>query len=181
MQSSGSSSAPEAILDWLQKEMGYRPQGTYLSSNKTLPSVESLRKICRGNMLPVWDFLLQRVKSEKTVEKIRRNILVHGGGGGGGGGAVSADAAAEEGRGKGRRKERGKPKLGFEKGSVGLEDSPSESRESALSEREAAQREVMRLRHLVQRQRKELRAKMLEVSREEAERKRKLDEKSNCR
>lgn len=180
MQSSGSSSAPqpEAILEWLQKEMGYRPQGTFLSSNKSLPSVESLRKICRGNMLPVWNFLLQRVKSEKTVEKIRRNILVHGSSSGGSDGVVPVEAA-EEGRGKGRRKERGKAKLGFEKGS-GVEDS-SESRESALRERESAQREAMRLRHLVQRQRKELRAKMLEVSREEAERKRKLDEKSKCR
>lgn len=74
----GSVPQPEAILEWLQQEMGYRPHGRYISSNKPLPSPEDLKKICRGNMLPVWNFLLQRVRSEKTVEKIKRNILVHG-------------------------------------------------------------------------------------------------------
>lgn len=113
------------------------------------------------------------------MEKIRRNILVHGGSSGSGDVSVSGDGATvEEGRGKGRRKEKGKPKLGFEK-TAG--DDMAESRDSVLREREAAQREVVRLRHLVQRQRKELKVKMLEVSREEAERKRKLDEKSNYR
>ncbi|CDY19976.1 BnaA09g02750D [Brassica napus] len=70
---SGSSSAPspEAILEWLHKEMGYR-------SKSHAPSVDSVRKICRGNMIPVWGFLINRVKSEKTVESIRRNITVHG-------------------------------------------------------------------------------------------------------
>ncbi|KAK9169132.1 hypothetical protein Syun_001272 [Stephania yunnanensis] len=51
----------------------------------------------------------------------------------------------------------------------------------ALREREVAEKEVESLRCVVQRQRKELRAKMLEVSREEAERKRMLDERSNYR
>ncbi|KAK9090817.1 hypothetical protein Sjap_023994 [Stephania japonica] len=177
MQNSGNFIAqPEAIQEWLQKEMGYRPQGSYSSSNKAsasasaaaaaaLPSVDSLRKICRGNMVPVWNFLLQRVKSEKTVENIRRNILVHG----------SSDGAAE-----GRRKEKEIGKLGFERG-VGSEGCSLDSREMALREREVAEKEVESLRSVVQRQRKELRAKMLEVSREEAERKRMLDERSNYR
>ncbi|KAL5986693.1 hypothetical protein ACLOJK_015026 [Asimina triloba] len=181
MQSSGGGSSvpqPEVILEWLHKELGYRPQGgPYISSTKSLPSVESLRKICRGNMLPVWNFLLQRVKSEKTVEKIRRNILVHGSSSG----DVVVSTASEDGRVKGRRKDRGKAKLGFEKGLVSPPEDSVESRENALRERDAAQREVERLRHVVRRQRKDLRTKMLEVSREEAERKRKLDEKSNYR
>lgn len=178
MQSSGSLIAqPEAILEWLQKEMGYRPQGPYLSSNKAmLPSVDSLRKICRGNMVPVWNFLLQRVKSEKTVENIRRNILVHG----------SSESSSEplrpneDARTKGRRKEKEKVKLGYERG-VRSEGGSSDSREIALRERELAEKEVESLRNVLQRQRKELRAKMLEVSREEAERKRMLDERSNYR
>ncbi|KAF5175888.1 Augmin subunit, partial [Thalictrum thalictroides] len=57
----------------------------------------------------------------------------------------------------------------------------NESKDIALRERELAEKEVERLRHVLQRQRKELRGRMLEVSREEAERKRMLDERSNYR
>ncbi|KAL3643854.1 AUGMIN subunit 5 [Castilleja foliolosa] len=160
MQSSPAMAAqPEAILEWLQKEMGYRPLGPYASSAKAaVPVAESLRKIYRGNMIPVWDFLLKRVKSEKTVENIRRNILVHG---------------ADDGV-KGRSKE---------KSGAGNEEASSigSSREMELQEREVAEKEVERLRQVVRRQRKELKARMMEVSREEAERKRMLDEKSNYR
>ena len=181
LSSSSSSAAaqPEAILEWLRKEMNYRPLGPYTgSSNKSqLPSIDSLRKICRGNMIPVWNFLLTRVKSEKTVENIRRNITVHGGGGGGesGGGGSSVNLGKEEGRsrGGGRRKEK----------AVVVEEGlgAAEAREAALQERDAAAKEVERLRNIVRRQRKDLRAKMLEVSREEAERKRMLDERTNYR
>ncbi|GMH04381.1 hypothetical protein Nepgr_006220 [Nepenthes gracilis] len=179
MQSSTSSvmaAQPDAILEWLQKEMGYRPLGgSYASSSKATsvaaPSADSVRKVCRGNMIPVWNFLLQRVKSEKTVDKIRRNILVHGGDDGGGGeGAGGADL------GRGRRREKEKFKPG-EEGVGAVVD----SREMALQERESAGKEVERLRQIVRRQRRELKARMLEVSREEAERKRMLDERSNSR
>ncbi|GKU97428.1 hypothetical protein SLEP1_g10572 [Rubroshorea leprosula] len=171
MQSSSSSMAqPEAILEWLQKEMGYRPLGPYSSSSKSqLPSIEALRKICRGNMIPIWNFLITRVKSEKTVEKIRRNITVHGGGSGDDN-ANLVNLGREEGRSKGRRKEK-----------VGEGSGAAESREAALREREAAAKEVERLRNILRRQRKDLRARMLEVSREEAERKRMLDERANYR
>ncbi|KAK2986279.1 hypothetical protein RJ640_021848 [Escallonia rubra] len=174
MQSSTSSAAqPEAILGWLEKEMGYRPLGPYIASSKAaMPSTDSLRRICRGNMIPVWNFLLKRVKSEKTVENIRRNILVHGGDEGGDGGGEAAKVGEVK-KSRGRRKE----KLG---GGEGL-GSVESSREAALQEREAAEKEVERLRHVVRRQRKELKARMLEVSREEAERKRMLDERSNYR
>ncbi|KAH9623696.1 hypothetical protein KSS87_005225 [Heliosperma pusillum] len=153
MQSSTSSSSamaaqPDAILEWLHKEMGYRPSGPF--PGPTRPGSEAIRKVCRGNMIPVWNFLLQRVKSEKTVEEIRRNITVHGGNGGGG-----------------RRNDRGDAVGGGSGGG---------SREAALKEREAAEREVERLRQVLRRQRKELKAKMIEVSREEAERKRMLDD-----
>lgn len=153
--SSGSAAQPDAILEWLQKEMGYRPLGPYASSAKAaVPTADSLRKICRGNMIPVWSFLLKRVKSEKTVEVIRRNILVHG---------------ADDGD-KGRRR-----------GKLGVGKGESSSREMALQERELAEKEVERLRQIVRRQRKELKARMIEVSREEAERKRMLAERSSYR
>lgn len=176
MQGSSSSTAqPEAILEWLQKEMGYRPLGSYSASSKSqLPSIDAFRKVCRGNMIPIWNFLITRVKSEKTVENIRRNIMVHGGGGGGAGESSSggsANSGKEEGRVKGRRKD----KVAAESSSV------VETREVALQERELAAKEVERLRNAVKRQRKDLKARMLEVSREEAERKRMLDERANYR
>ncbi|XP_027350049.1 AUGMIN subunit 5 [Abrus precatorius] len=165
MQSAAAaSSSPEAILEWLHKEMGYRPLGNYAAAGKShLPSVESIRKICRGNMIPVWNFLVTRAKSEKTVQNIRRNITVHGGDGDG--------LAKDEGRGKGGRKK--------EKALAG--EGSETTREVALQERDLAAKEVERLRNVVRRQRKDLRARMLEVSREEAERKRTLDERANYR
>lgn len=166
MQSSGAQ--PEAILEWLQREMGYRPLGPYSASSGRLammPTVDSLRKICRGNMIPVWNFLLTRVRSEKTVENIRRNIVVQGEGDVGG-------AAVDLVKGRGKRREKG----GGESSS-----SAENSKEIALQERDLAEKEVERLRHIVRRQRRELKARMLEVSREEAERKRMLDERSNYR
>ncbi|XP_028095627.1 AUGMIN subunit 5-like isoform X3 [Camellia sinensis] len=172
MQNSTSS---EAILEWLQKEMGYRPLGHYVASNKAAsqPSIDSIRKVCRGNMIPVWNFLVKRVKSDKTVENLRRNILVfHDGDDGGGGGGAGADSlkGGEAGRrGRGRRKESLR------------ESSVESSREIALQERDLAKKEAERLRHIVRRQRKELKVRMSEVSREEAERKRMLDERSNYR
>ncbi|KAK4280002.1 hypothetical protein QN277_011688 [Acacia crassicarpa] len=173
MQSSSSSVAqPEAILEWLQMEMGYRPLAQYGASSKShLPSVDSFRKICRGNMIPVWNFLMIRVKSEKTVENIRRNIAVHGDADHGGSVSSLVSAGKEEGRSKGRKKEK----------ILGESSSAAETREAALQERDLAEKEVERLRNIVRRQRKDLRARMLEVSREEAERKRMLDERANYR
>lgn len=157
---SGQLGQPEAILEWLQKEMGYRPLGPYASSAKAaMPTADSLQKISRGNMIPVWNFLLKRVKSEKTVENIRRNIIVHG----------NDDGVWS--------KERRKEELRVGKEGLG----ESSSREIALQERELAEKEVERLRQIVRRQRKQLKTKMIEVSREEAERKRMLDERSNYR
>ncbi|ERN11754.1 AUGMIN subunit 5 isoform X1 [Amborella trichopoda] len=173
MQSSSSPMAqPEAIVEWL-KEMGYQPQGQYHSSIKPLPSPEALKKICRGNMVPVWNFLLHRVKSEKTTEKTRRNIMVHGSTGVEG---LDKSKGSKEDSRKGRKKVEGKE--GIHKGQA-LEG--NEARERAIREREVAEREVETLRNVLQRQRKDLRGKMLEVSREEAERKRMLDEKANHR
>ncbi|CAH2044896.1 unnamed protein product [Thlaspi arvense] len=169
MQSvSSSAPTPEAILEWLQKEMGYRQLGP---SKSHVPSVDAIRKICRGNMIPIWSFLINRAKSEKTVESIRRNITVHGGSSDAGV-ASSVNPVKEESKAKGRRKE---------KAVAGESLSSAESREAALHEREMAAKEVERLRNVVRRQRKDLKARMLEVSREEAERKRMLDERANYR
>ncbi|KAF3332127.1 HAUS augmin-like complex subunit 5 [Carex littledalei] len=133
---------PEAIMEWLQREMGY-PYPP--------PSLEQLRKICRGNMVPVWNFLLRRVRSEHTVSTARRNILVHG---------VEVDKSLS-------RRSRAKGGKGYE--------------ETERRERDLAEEEVERLRGIVRTQRKELKARIVEVAKLESERKRTLDERSNAR
>ncbi|KAI3808628.1 hypothetical protein L1987_24584 [Smallanthus sonchifolius] len=132
-----------------------------------MPSSDAIRRVCRGNMIPVFDFLLKRVKSEKMVDNIRRNILVHGGGGTE---AARSGGDRRESR-EGRKKE--KPK-GRRTENANLWE--NDNRETALHERESAEKEVKRLRHALRHQRKELKAKMLEASSEEADRKRMLDE-----
>ncbi|XP_050227930.1 AUGMIN subunit 5 [Mercurialis annua] len=186
MQSSSSSSVvaaqPDAILEWLQKEMGYRPLGPYnASTNKSqLPSIDAIRKVCRGNMIPIWSFLIKRVKSEKTVESIRKNIMVHGSSGGDGesGNLVNLGKEGVGNRSKGGRR---KEKLAVAVGDSLSSSGGVESREVAVQERELAAKEVERLRNVVRRQRRDLRARMMEVSREEAERKRMLDERAKNR
>ncbi|KAJ3677458.1 hypothetical protein LUZ60_003182 [Juncus effusus] len=140
---------PEAIMEWLQKEMGY-PYPP--------PSLDQLRKICRGNMVPVWSFLLRRVRSERTVSTARKNILIHG---------VDVDKSL------GRRMK--------EKGAKGLDGGSEELREAELRERDLAEEEVERLKGIVRRQRKDLKLRIAEVSKEESDRKRLLDERSNAR
>lgn len=95
---------------------------------------------------------------------------------------VHGSSCGESGNSVNLGKEEGKSRGGRRKEKVvGESASASESREAALSERELAAKEVERLRNIVRRQRKDLRARMLEVSREEAERKRMLDERANYR
>lgn len=116
-------------------------------------------------MIPIWNFLITRVKSENTVKNIRKNITVHGDSG------ALVKMGKEEGRSKGgRRKEK-----------LGESSTAAEVRDAALQEREAAEKEVEKLRNIVKRQKKDLKARMLEVSRAEAERKRMLDERSKKR
>jgi hypothetical protein len=56
-----------------------------------------------------------------------------------------------------------------------------ESIEKALRERDAAEHEVEKLRLSVQRMAKDLKSRMLDVSKEELERQRLLDDKANVR
>lgn len=192
MQISHEGEQPEAIVEWLQQEMGFRAS----------PSSEAIRKICRGNMIPVWDFLLARVKSEQTVEKIRRNIHVHGSPIGKG--LVGKEEAWKEEpqvkmerpntgksfRRRGEVKGKGRPatadsarlREGADRERERERTSDGEdSVEKSLLERGAAEREVERLRNLVQRLGKDLKSRMQDVSREECDRQRVLVDKSNVR
>ena len=163
-------------------------------------------------MVPVWKFLLERVKSEKTVEIVKRNILVQRS-------SLPSSLKSEEmsdpkgksiliskdkdkdkekdkdivrlGRKKGDLKgrattrptlsESGKVREGNENEKEKISDDSSETKERALRERDAAEVEVERMRLMMSKLRKELKGRMLELSREEGERQRVLDEKSDSR
>lgn len=208
MQSTNAPQAQaETILKWLQQEMGYQ----------NAPSVESLRKICRGNMIPVWNFLLERVKSEKTNEAIRRNFVIHGttipspsvpkpdqsvevkeiG--------VESKREAPKERPKTPKSERrdGTPTKGAARGGRGRVPSRNlgkelpekekevdralqtegaeDSREAAMRDRDVAMGEVGRLRVTIERLVKDIKSRMMDVTKEEGERQRGLDDRSNSR
>jgi hypothetical protein len=183
-------------------------------------------------MIPVWKFLVERVKAEKTVEEIRRNIHVHGSS------IISATAAANAGvagvssrkeetqedrpksqerprtpkgeresssregttthgpktPGRERRVRDGKgrarmvPPSSREMGTTDKDKEmerilpePEDSKEKILREREAAASEVARMRQTIDRLLKDIKSRMLDLSKEEAERQRVQDEKSNLR
>ncbi|KAL2316552.1 hypothetical protein Fmac_030428 [Flemingia macrophylla] len=110
-------------------------------------------------MIPVWNFLVTHAKFEKTVRNIRRNITVHGG-----------DAKEEAGGKGGAERRTGARRRGFR----------GDDERSGAREMDFAAKEVERPRNAVRRQRKDLRVRMLEVSRERGgERKRILDERAN--
>ncbi|TQD88022.1 hypothetical protein C1H46_026445 [Malus baccata] len=69
----------------------------------------------------------------------------------------------------------------LQKEKLGEVASAAETREVALQERDLAVKEVEKLKNIVKGQRKDLKARILEVSRAEAERKRMLDELSKKR
>ncbi|KAI4346735.1 hypothetical protein L6164_007607 [Bauhinia variegata] len=74
-------------------------------------------------MILIWNFLIIRVKSEKTVENIRRNIMVHGDGDGGCSCSL-VGAGKEDSRSKGRKTEK----------ILGESSNAVETREAALQE-----------------------------------------------
>lgn len=210
MQSDGSIQA-ETILKWLQQEMGYQNP----------PSVDFLRRICRGNMISVWNFLLERVKSEKTNEMIRRNFVIHGtkipstvipideslkvkhG-------AAESKKEVLEDRSKTHKNDRevfrrdgtlvkstpAREKRSRSSARTLIKDLPEkerqvdrvlqsegaeDSREMAMRDRDVAMAEVGRLRVVIDRLVKETKSRMTDVTMEEGERQRVLDERSNSR
>lgn len=52
---------PEEILEWATKEMEYRPLEQ--TADDFPLDADSFKKICRGNLAPVWKFLVERVRS----------------------------------------------------------------------------------------------------------------------
>lgn len=60
------------LRSWAMDEMYFRAQGRH--SNTPLPSREDFKMLCRGPMADVWKYVLEHVKSTKTVQKIKGNL-----------------------------------------------------------------------------------------------------------
>ena len=59
---------PAEVLSWLKKMK--------VPSSK-LPSLPELRAVCRGNFVPVWDFLMCHVHPEKHVATVQGNLQIY--------------------------------------------------------------------------------------------------------
>lgn len=57
---------------WARDEMHFRPQGRHL--NSPIPSEDDFKMLCRGPMADVWKYVLEHVRSTKTVQKIHGNL-----------------------------------------------------------------------------------------------------------
>jgi HAUS augmin-like complex subunit 5 len=64
------------LKQWSEEELGYRPVGRHVG--KPTPSVNELQQVCRGSLVPILQFLVHQVKSEREVRHIRQNLHLHG-------------------------------------------------------------------------------------------------------
>ncbi|RMX60708.1 hypothetical protein pdam_00006825 [Pocillopora damicornis] len=69
----------EQLRTWALDEMRFRPQGRHV--NASVPSKDDFKMLCRGAMVDVWKYVLQHVRSTRTVQKIHGNLklqkLIH--------------------------------------------------------------------------------------------------------
>lgn len=66
MASSLNYPSAEDVLDWATNEMQYHPQERFAGDN--LLDADAVRSVCRGNLAPIWKFLVERV-SKLTIKQ----------------------------------------------------------------------------------------------------------------
>lgn len=49
----------EQLIAWLAQEM------KYVARNRPLPSVQDMKRLCRGNTMQIWAFVLEHIRSVK--------------------------------------------------------------------------------------------------------------------
>eukprot|EP00762_Andalucia_godoyi_P006650 ANDGO_06126.mRNA.1 AUGMIN subunit 5 len=64
----------EAVVDWLSR-MKYNPRGPYIGTRP--PSAVEIRDICRGNMIPILQFLTSHIKPKEDALLIRANVYAN--------------------------------------------------------------------------------------------------------
>ncbi|XP_077985834.1 HAUS augmin-like complex subunit 5 [Glandiceps talaboti] len=63
----------KCLSKWVVEEMGVQKL-----PGQQLPVAEDLERVCRGNMINIWKFVLNNVHSRQTVQKIQGNLAIHG-------------------------------------------------------------------------------------------------------
>ncbi len=58
----------QLIEEWCKRELHL--------NEKELPQVFYIREVCRGNMIPIWKFLITYVHHQKTVEHVKKNLTL---------------------------------------------------------------------------------------------------------
>ncbi|XP_074652887.1 HAUS augmin-like complex subunit 5 [Tubulanus polymorphus] len=63
------------LQDWAMHEMKFVPHGKYI--NEKPPSLQNFKSLCRGQqMMDVWRFIIDNVKSEQTITLVEGNLKV---------------------------------------------------------------------------------------------------------
>ncbi|KAL9964069.1 hypothetical protein ACROYT_G027647 [Oculina patagonica] len=62
----------DQLRSWALDEMRFRPQGRHIHT--PLPTKDDFKMLCRGAMVDVWKYVLQHVRSKKSVQKLRGNL-----------------------------------------------------------------------------------------------------------
>lgn len=64
----------QRLHQWASREMHFTPQGKYVSA--PMPTAQDFRAVCRGNLLAVWQYVLQHVHSTQKVHKVKGNLML---------------------------------------------------------------------------------------------------------
>lgn len=58
----------ESLARWMEEEMKYEPGGAR-GPRHGPPSAQDLRVLCRGGSIAFWDYVVNRVRSERYVRR----------------------------------------------------------------------------------------------------------------
>jgi hypothetical protein len=64
----------QRLYDW-SVSMGFKPSGRY--AGRRIPPVDAYARLCRGNLVPVWNFIVSHVMSIHDVAHIRSNLVAN--------------------------------------------------------------------------------------------------------
>ncbi|CAH1796776.1 unnamed protein product [Owenia fusiformis] len=57
---------------WSLEEMHFRPQGRFIHAS--MPKQEDYQDICRGQMVDIWEYIINHVRSKQTVKTVMGNL-----------------------------------------------------------------------------------------------------------
>jgi hypothetical protein len=58
----------QSVLTWILEEMRYRPDTTGKFAGASLPTIQDLKKLCRGNTVAMWQYFLDHIRSKRYTQ-----------------------------------------------------------------------------------------------------------------